>query len=450
MGLSIVATLVALSLGSAHRSATARMVPDTLRGPRFHRLISQVPNPTATVRFTCQLPGADPVCYGPDQMRAAYGVDQLNPYNGSGKTIVIVDAFGSSSIQDDLQTHDAIWGIPDPTFSVVTPYGNDSATSDPDDVAGWGLETSLDVEWAHSIAQGANIVLVVAKSDQDADILAATKYAVDNNLGDVISQSFGEAEQCVDPAILSQEHAMFRKAVQKGITLFASSGDTGAGQPACDADPNADPPQLIKATSSPASDSNVTSVGGTILFADPPTGTYQSETTWNETTDPRIADTAAGGGGKSVKYHEPLYQILAQHSGVREVPDVSYDAAILHGVIVVDTTFSPDGAFWLVGGTSSGSPQWAAITSIVDQIAKRRSGNINPALYALALLPSKLNPFHDIADGSNNSVPDGYGGTITGFSATKGYDMATGLGSPNIGAIAKLLAQQPASTTPTD
>ena len=59
------------------------------------------------------------------------------------------------------------------------------------------------------------------------------------------------------------------------------------------------------------------------------------------------------------------------------------------------------------------------------------------ALYALALLPSKLNPFHDIADGSNNSVPDGQGGTIDGFNATKGYDMATGLGSPNIGAIAK-------------
>jgi len=448
LGLSIIATLVALSLGSAHRSAAGRVVPDTLRGPRFHRAITQAPSPTATVRFTCQLPGADPVCYGPDQMRTAYGVDQLNPYNGSGKTIVIVDAFGSPSIQSDLQSYDAVWGIPDASFSVVTPYGNDSGTADPADVAGWGLETSLDVEWAHSIAQGANVVLVVAKSDQDPDILAATKYAVDNNLGDVISQSFGEAEQCVDPAILSQQHAVFRKAVQKGITLFASSGDDGAGNPACNADPNVDPPQLIKSVSSPASDSNVTAVGGTTLYADPPTGAYQSESTWNETAD--LGDTAAGGGGKSVKYHEPLYQILAQHSGVREVPDVSYDAAVLHGVIIVDTSYDGVHAFWLIGGTSSGSPQWAAIASIVDQIAKRRSGNINPALYALELLPSKLNPFHDIADGSNNSVPDGYGGTIQGYSATKGYDMATGIGSPNLGAVAKLLAQQPASTTPTD
>jgi subtilase family serine protease len=447
--LSVIAVLTALSLGSAHGVASAsRMVPDTLRGPGLHRSITQIANPSATVRFTCQEAGADPVCYGPDQMRAAYGVDQLAPNNGAGKTIVIVDAFGSPSIQGDLQGYDAVWGIPDPNFTVVTPYGNASATSDPDDVAGWGLETSLDVEWAHSIAQGANIVLVVSKSDQDADILAATKYAVDNNLGDVISQSFGEAEQCVDPSILSQQHAMFRKAVQKGITLFASSGDFGAGDPACDADPTVFPPPLIKAVSSPASDPNVTAVGGTDLNADPPTGKYISESTWNETDE--LGPEASGGGGKSVKYREPLYQILAQHSGVREVPDVSYNAAVLHGVIVADTSFQPGGAFWLVGGTSSGSPQWAAITSIVDQIAKRRSGNINPALYALSLLPSKLNPFHDIADGSNNTVPDDMGGTIQGYSATRGYDMATGIGSPNIGAIAKLLAQQPASNSPTD
>jgi subtilase family serine protease len=440
--LALVAIAVAASMGSTHRTAaSARMTPDTLRSPHLAKLINKVSNPTATIRFSCQLPGSFPVCYGPDQMRTAYGTDQLAPYDGTGRTIAIVDAFGSPTIQSDLAIFDATWGISDPNFTVVTPYGNDSSSSDPNDVAGWSLETSLDVEWAHSIAQGANIVLVVAKSDQDADILAATKYAVDHNLGDVISQSFGEAEQCVDPSILSQEHAVFRSAVQKGISLFASAGDDGAGQPNC-----TDGSTLIKAASSPASDPNVTSVGGTTLIADPPTGTYQSESTWNETA--LLGGPASGGGGQSVKYREPLYQILAQHSGVREVPDVSYNAAVLHGVIVSDISYDGVDQFWLVGGTSAGSPQWAAITSIVDQIGKRRSGNINPALYVLSLLPGKLNPFHDIADGSNNSVPDENGGTITGFTATRGYDMATGLGSPNIGAIAKLLAQQPASTSP--
>ncbi len=456
--LTLVAVAVAMSIGSAHRTAVSgSMTPDTLRGPHFAKLISKAANPSGTVLFGCQLPGSDPVCYGPDQMRAAYGVDKLAPNDGTGKTIVIVDAFGSPTIASDLAGYSAIWGLAPASLTIAEPYGIDTSQSSDDDVAGWGLETSLDVEWAHSIATGAKIVLVIARSDSDQNILDATKYAIDNNLGDVLSQSFGEAEQCVDPSILSAQHAIFRKAVQKGITLFASSGDFGAGQPKCDDDPNSpNPPPLFKAASSPATDPNVTAVGGTDLIADPPTGAYQSESTWNESNNPELGvpapNPASGGGGQSVKYREPLYQILAQHSGVREIPDVSYNAAILHGVIVADTSFdgNPEDAFWLVGGTSSGSPQWAAITSIVDQIAKRRSGNINPALYALSLLPGKLSPFHDIADGSNNSVPDDTGGTITGFTATRGYDMATGIGSPNIGAIAKLLAQQPASTTPND
>jgi hypothetical protein len=77
-------------------------------------------------------------------------------------------------------------------------------------------------------------------------------------------------------------------------------------------------------------------------------------------------------------------------------------------------------------------------------------GNINQALYTLAFVPPSPKPFHDIADGSDNSVPDGTGGTITGFTAVKGYDMATGIGTPNINALAPLLAAQPAATTPTD
>jgi subtilase family serine protease len=137
--------------------------------------------------------------------------------------------------------------------------------------------------------------------------------------------------------------------------------------------------------------------------------------------------------------------VLATHDRTRDVPDVSYNAAVFHGVIV-----AWEGDFWLFGGTSAGSPQWAGIQAIVDQIAGHRMGNINPALYALALLPGSAKPFHDIADGSNNSVPNGLGGTITGFTAVKGYDMATGLGSPNINALAPLIAKLPATTTPTD
>jgi subtilase family serine protease len=92
------------------------------------------------------------------------------------------------------------------TFTQIAPYGLTPFDQTSVDMVGWAEEISLDVLWAHAIAPGANIVLDLAKSDADADILSATKYAVDHNLGDVISQSFAENESCVDPAILAQEH----------------------------------------------------------------------------------------------------------------------------------------------------------------------------------------------------------------------------------------------------
>ena len=188
-------------------------------------------------------------------------------------------------------------------------------------MTGWAEEISLDVEWAHAIAPGANIVLVLAKTNNDTDILSALKYAVDNNLGDVISMSFGENESCVDPDLLSGYHAVFAAATQKNITLFASSADQGAALPTCDGN------SWVKAASQPASDPLVTGVGGTELHAadfclpalgcDPAThplpGTYLSEIVWNEGPpfgdfQPFFGSTDATGGGFSVVFDEPPYQ----------------------------------------------------------------------------------------------------------------------------------------------
>ncbi len=136
---------------------------------------------------------------------------------------------------------------------------------DPNDAnqVGWSAEISLDVQWAHAVAPRATIDLVLAKSNNDADILSATKYAYDNNLGDVLSQSFGEAEQCMDPSLLSQQHQLFDAMVAKGWTLFASSGYQGSNPPTCDG------ASLFQAASTPASDPDVTGVGGTQLRATP-------------------------------------------------------------------------------------------------------------------------------------------------------------------------------------
>ena len=119
--------------------------------------------------------------------------------------------------------------------------------NDPNQV-GWGEEETLDVLWAHAMAPGAAIVLVEAASNNDSDLLVATQYVVDHHVGDVISQSFGEAETCMDPALLAQQHALFQQAANEGITSFASSGDSGASQFNCDGT------AAILSASTPASD----------------------------------------------------------------------------------------------------------------------------------------------------------------------------------------------------
>jgi subtilase family serine protease len=421
------------SWSSAHASA-ARMLPDTMRNPMVAQKISEVAQPTGTVRFTCQL--TTPAgCYGPDQMRQAYGVQTLlnTGHDGSGRTVVIIDAYGSPTLQADLDKFDTVWGLPAVTPTVIAPFGVDATT--PDNAAGWAQETSLDVQWVHAIAPGATIKLVVAKSNNDSDILDATQYVIDHNLGDVVSQSFGEGERCMASTDIQRQQKLFAQGVRKGITFFASSGDQGAGQPNCDGSAG-----YFKSASTPASDVNVTGVGGTDLIADGQTGNYVSESTWNESEI--LGDAVSGGGGVSVLYGRPIWQALAApRSRMREVPDVSYNAAIFQGVIAYW-----NGNAYRFGGTSAGSPQWSAIIAIVDQMAHHRVGNINPVLYLLGSNPVTGKIFHDVADGSTNTVPDAPeddnwdGGFIQGYAATRGYDMATGLGSPNIGVLAPILA----------
>ena len=352
--------------------------------------------------FTCQLVGLSPAvtCYDPYQVRHAYHTDALinAGFDGKGKTIVIVDAYQSPNIVSQLNVYDGFYGLPSlnglggppnpalGTFTQVAPDGLTPFVPGDPNMTGWAEEISLDVLWAHAIAPGANITLVLAKSNADADILSATKYAVDNNLGDVISQSFGENESCMDPTLLAQQHQVFANATQKNITLLASSGDFGSEQFTCDGT------AFVLAVSSPASDQLVTAVGGTELHAaryclsqlgcnpatNPAPGTYQGEIVWNEVAQ----GIGATGGGFSVVFDEPSYQQGTIHGGKqRGVPDVSYNAAVLHGVLTyLDIPGIPAG-FYLFGGTSAGSPQWAALTAIADQKAGYDLGFLNTALY---------------------------------------------------------------------
>lgn len=402
--------------------------------------------PQGQVLFGCQTrprlgPPARAFCYGPDQIRAAYDIQSVldGGTTGAGQTIVIVDAFSSPTIRTDLKAWDTVWGIPDPpSFNIIAPDGlTPFVVADPNQV-GWSSEISLDVEWAHAIAPGANIDLVLAKSNQDADILSVTKYAVAHNLGSVISQSFGEAEACADPKLLRKEHAIFAEASAKGITLFASSGDQGAAQPTCDNK------GFIKSASTPASDPLVTGVGGTQLLAEAHTGAYASESVWND-------DFGAGGGGFSTVYRRPGFQAPQQdnqdnqgnqgNKTQRGVPDVAYNGDVRGGVIgawsvlcgIAVNCGPANIGFFIFGGTSAGSPQWAGIVALADQKGGDRLGAINTTLYRIGRSDGYGSAFHDITTGNNTF------GAVTGFTAAQGWDAASGLGTPDVANLIPLM-----------
>jgi subtilase family serine protease len=410
--------------------------------------------------FTCQIVGLSPgvTCYDPFQIRAAYNIESLIDagFDGFGKTIVIIDAFQAPKIVSQLSAFISFYGLPgmnglgapnDPNLGTFTQIAPDGLTPfDPTsaDMISWANEISLDVQWAHAIAPRANITLVLSASDQDSDIERARAYAVGNQLGDVISQSFGEAEICEEPSLVTAQHQDFANATRNGVTVFASSGDSGAGQPTCNG------ASLFLSASTPASDPLVTAVGGTQLEAarycltvlgcnpasNPTPGTYESEVVWNES----VTGFGASGGGFSVLYGTPSYQKSALPAGGKQlgVPDVSYTAAVLHGVLVYldvpGETAAP--AFYLFGGTSVGSPNWAAILAIADQKAGHDLGFINKALYHIGQAPPHYAAsFFDVTSGNNS-----FGG-VTGYSAGPGWDPATGLGSPDTAQLVDRLIQ---------
>lgn len=385
--------------------------------------------------FSCQMPGAAVRCYGPQQIRHAYGIDSLLAagYGGQGKTIVIVDAYQSPTIRRDLAAFNQVFGLVGADLQIVAPDG--LTPFDPADanMAGWAQEISLDVQWAHATAPRAKIILALAKSNNDNDLQSVLSYVVDHRLGDVVSQSFGEAEKCygvnadgtTQPGTtLAAQHRIFARAAAKRVTVFASAGDSGSTQPTCDGT------AAMISASTPASDPLVTGVGGTQLFANPLTGRYQREVVWNE--EATYGSRAVGGGGFSSVYAVPGFQQSLGSLPSRGVPDVAYNAAINGGVLVAYSATEPAGTFFLFGGTSAGSPQWAGIAADIAQLNRAPLGDINPALYQIARRTPAA--FRDITKGQNGS------GGLGGYTAGTGWDAASGLGTPQVGALSLALA----------
>ena len=272
---SVVAVLGVLALVSG--GAGARTFP----GPGASAQ-SVLPPPTlARCLKVLRLP-----CYTPPQLRRAYDLRPLYRagFNGRGSTIVIVDPFGSPTIGHDLRVFDRASGLPNPVLRVLQPVGAippfDAKIAGMVDKAG---ETTLDVEWSHAIASGANILLVETPIQENAagrgfaQYMAAENYVIDHNLGDVISQSFSLPEQNFGRARIARLRFAYRNADRHHVTVLAATNDNGVTGPKPGGGLYAH-----RVVQWPASDPLVPAVGGTKLHLNGAGQRTSPDTVWND------------------------------------------------------------------------------------------------------------------------------------------------------------------------
>ncbi|HEX8995173.1 MAG TPA: S53 family peptidase [Ktedonobacterales bacterium] len=375
--------------------------------------------------------------YTPQQIRAAYGLTSL--YNsgkrGQGQTVVIIDSYGSPTLQSDVDTFDKQFNLPAVKLQVLSPLGTVPFDSGNSEMQGWQGETTLDVEMVHAIAPEASIVVLTSPVDETEGVAGLPQfrqleeYAVDHHLGSIISQSWAASEVSLNDAVgqaeIAQWETFYQQATtQKGMTIFGSSGDSGATDYT---DASLNTLSSTATTSFPADSPWVTSVGGTTLRDD---GGAYSETVWNH--------GGASGGGVSRFFPTPAFQQSLPQSaqqtlaGKRGVPDVSAAADPYTGLAIYYA-----GQWTLAGGTSAAAPLWSGVMAIADQVAGRPLGYINPALYKVAASAQYASAFHDITSGDNSF--SGKGVSVQGYQATTGWDAATGLGSPDAANLIPLL-----------
>ncbi len=356
----------------------------------------------------------------PEQIQAASGINLVAfsggtiTGNGAGETIAIVDAYKDSNIASDLAAFDATYGISAPPSFLVKNLG--ATTTD----AGWALETALDVEWAHAIAPAANIILVEAASSSLSSLFSAVKFASEQPGVDVVSMSWGTDEFRGES---SYDSLFTTPAGHNNVAYVAASGDAGAWSG----------PEY------PSVSPNVLAVGGTTLNLSP-AARYGAESGWSGST--------GGFSGLDSNFRssepEPAYQTSTLESaglsfGARTTPDVSFNADPNSGVSVYDSTpYDGQSGWFQIGGTSAAAPAWAGLIAITDQgLATGGKGPLSSTQVLTDLYSLPNSDFNDVTSGFN------------GYSATSGYDLVSGLGSPKSQQlIAGLLAANGVSEGP--
>lgn len=428
--------------------------------------------------------GTLPPCgYSAAQVQFAYGLPAAykENLNGAGQTIVIVDAYGSPTIEADANAFSHLNGLPalnSKNFKVIYPLGQPPVPS-----LGWVSETTLDVEWAHAIAPGAKIDLLVSPSAQNTDFQFTLLYAMANQLGSVISNSYGAPEALVSPASVEAYNLVSEVGAALGISVDFATGDSGDN--------------LLKygviTPSTPADSPYATAVGGTSLGIPDGSGkttqtgwgnniTYLS-TAQDQVLDPPYAQGFYGGagGGESSYFLKPAWQknLPGTH---RQQPDVSALADPFTGaeIVVTDPTLPAGQYVEVYGGTSLACPIFSAVWALANQKAGHLLGQAAPIIsrlnrdavtdvvpvssptnpagiifdrngpiyYPSATLSSDgVNPLTEFYSALWDATPQGEYlnlsfGTDSSLTITKGWDNVTGYGTPNGLAFIKAAAKQ--------
>ena len=316
---------------------------------------------------------SSPTGLSPATIKSAYSFS-TSMTAGAGTTIAIVDAYNDPTAEADLNVFSSAYGLPACTTanSCFQKVNQTGGTQYPKTNAGWALEISLDVQWAHAIAPGAKILLVEATSNSFTNLLAAEDYAA--NHAQYVSNSWGSSE-------FSGENGYDSHFSHSGVSFFVSSGDNGT------------PAEY------PSSSPNVISVGGTTLHFNG--NTFSSETGWS----------GSGGGCSVYETASSAQSGFSQYgqvncAGKRATPDVSLDADPASGLSVYDSTrYQGQKGWWVVGGTSASSPMVAARAAVAGSVVN------SSYVYGNGI------SYRDITSGNN------------GASCLVGYDLVTGRGS---------------------
>jgi hypothetical protein len=429
-----------LGLVTSPQASTAASTPQVVTGG---------PQPCAAATLASSEWGS----YTGDQLASAYQFSSLYGAGdlGIGQTVALYEL--APNLTSDISAYQSCYGT-SASVSYVTVDGGAGAESDN------SAEPVLDIEEIIGLAPRANI-RVYQGPDTGTGAWDTYNAIISQDAAKVISVSWGLCELAGDEAYYDAENALFQEAAAQGQSIFAAAGDTGSED--CLRSSESD---TSLAVMDPASQPYVTGVGGTTLsvLGPPPT-----ETVWNEAAH----GAGAGGGGISMNWPMPSYQanaasslhvINTNSSGLpcgaatgkycREVPDVSADADPYTGYLIYYTGTGTYSDGWQgMGGTSAAAPQWAALMALINAdsvCAGKAIGFANPALYAVAGSSSYSSAFHDITVGNNDYT--GTNGDL--YPAGTGFDMASGLGTPNAGALAGLLcamrgALPPSVTTST-